>query len=28
LVWPLIPTHCRCRGLLLPLITLRHTRSQ
>jgi hypothetical protein len=21
LVWPLVPTHCRCRGLLLHLIT-------
>jgi hypothetical protein len=22
LVWPLLPTHCRCRGLLFHLITL------
>jgi len=22
LFWPLLPTHCRCRGLLLQLITL------
>jgi hypothetical protein len=25
LVWPLLPTHCRCRGLLLHLITLNDT---
>jgi hypothetical protein len=25
LVWPLLPTHCRCRGLLLRLIPLNHT---
>jgi hypothetical protein len=25
LVWPLVPTHCRCRGLLLHLITLNDT---
>ena len=25
LVWPILPTNCRCRGLLLHLITLRHT---
>jgi hypothetical protein len=24
LVWPLLPTHCRCTGLLFHLITLRH----
>jgi hypothetical protein len=24
-VWTLLPTHCRCRGLLLRLIALRHT---
>jgi hypothetical protein len=24
LVWPLLPAHCRCRGLLLHTITLRH----
>jgi hypothetical protein len=24
-VWPLLPTHCRCRGLLLHLITLNDT---
>jgi hypothetical protein len=23
--WPLLPTHCRCRGLLLHLVTLKHT---
>jgi hypothetical protein len=25
LVWPLLPTHCRCRGFLLNLITLSDT---
>ena len=25
LLWPLLPTHCRCRGLLLHLITLNDT---
>jgi len=25
LLWPLLPTHCRCRGLLSYVITLRHT---
>ena len=25
LVWPLLPAHCRCRGLLLHQITLTHT---
>jgi hypothetical protein len=25
LVWPLLPTRCRCRGLLLHLITLNDT---
>ena len=24
-VWPLLPTHCTCSGLLLHLITLRHS---
>jgi hypothetical protein len=25
--WPLLPTHCRCRGLVLHLITLKDTHS-
>jgi hypothetical protein len=28
LVWPLLPTHCRCRGLLLHLITLHDTHAR
>jgi hypothetical protein len=27
LVWPLLPTHCKCRGLLLDMITLNDTHS-
>jgi hypothetical protein len=27
LLWPLLPIHCRCRALLLHLITLRNTQT-